>query len=125
MEKMSLPDGLDMYLTAEGVVVCQKCRIDWVIAACVFLAAWLGFFGHASCLAFAAGDSTKYASGLLLFEMGVVWVLLVVFLAVGCHDAQNAVIISKSGVKCATPSLKWFEDKVQEVAARDIRQVGV
>jgi len=72
MEKMSLPDGLDMYLTAEGVVVCQKCRIDWVIAACVFLAAWLGFFGHASCLAFAAGDSTKYASGLLLFEMGVV-----------------------------------------------------
>jgi hypothetical protein len=120
MEKMPIPEGLDVSQAGDAVVISRSWRNLGAIPLFFFLVFWFGFLGVWYYIAF-----TTHAP-LMMFLFPLVHLAVGVglaYFAVSSLVNQTDVIISTSRVKCITRPLPWRGN--QDLPAGDIRGVTV
>jgi len=121
MEKMPIPEGLDVLRSGDAVVIRRSWRTWAVLPIFLFLIFWFGFLGFWYYHAF---TSRHPPLAMLLFPLLHVAVGVgLAYFAISSLVNQTDVIVSTSRVRCVTGPLPWWGN--QDLPAADIQGVNV
>ena len=121
MQKMSIPEGLDVLRSGEAVVVRRSWRTLAVIPLFFFLIFWFGFLGFWYWTAFTSRNAPLIMFLFPLLHLGAG--LCLAYFAISSLVNTTDVIISTGRVQCVTGPLPWMGNR--DVAASDIRALSV
>jgi len=124
IEKMAIPEGLDVLQSGDGGVVIRRVWRNWwtVIPMAGFLVFWFGFIGCWYYMAFTQKHSPPLM--LILFPLLHVAAGLGLAYTLICNVVNRTDLsVSPLSVKCFTGPMPWIGNR--EVSSAEIRGVAV